>query len=72
MIDKINAAIRCVHMNIVNDEEHGLRYQAVEKLDELLVAVARIALSDNFALRDLQSREKRGGAVACGHRHLCA
>ena len=39
MIDKINAAIRCVHMNIANDEEHGLRYQAVEKLDDLMVLI---------------------------------
>ena len=39
MIDKINSAIRCVHMNIVNDEEHGLRYQAVEKLDDLMVLI---------------------------------
>ena len=39
MIDKINSAIRCKQMDIVNDEEHNLRYQAVEKLDDLMVLI---------------------------------
>lgn len=39
MIEKINSAIRCMHLNIVNDEEHGLRFQAVEKLDDLMLLI---------------------------------
>lgn len=39
MIDKINSAIRCKQMDIVNDEEHNLRYQAVEKLDDLMLLI---------------------------------
>ena len=39
MIEKINSAIRCKQMDIVNDEEHNLRYQAVEKLDDLMVLI---------------------------------
>lgn len=39
MIDKINSAIRCMHLNIVNDEEHGLRFQAVERLNDLMLLI---------------------------------
>ena len=53
-----------VHNEVKFDLAGKLLIQAVEKFDELLVAMACIALADDFALRDLQSGEKRGGAVA--------
>lgn len=52
-----------------------LLVEAVEKLDKLLLAMARIALADDFAPCDLQSGEKRGGTVALvimGHRPTLA
>jgi hypothetical protein len=46
------------------DRAGKLLIEAVEELDELLMAMTCRALADDLALCDVQSGDKRGGAVA--------
>ena len=53
-----------IHDEVKFDLAGKLLIEAVEELDELLMAMACIALADDLALCDVQSGEKRGGGVA--------
>ena len=39
MIDEINSAIRCVQVEITNEENQGRKYKALERLDDLMLLI---------------------------------
>ncbi len=53
-----------IHDEMKFDRAGKLLIEAVEELDELLMAMTCRALADDLALCDVQSGDKRGGAVA--------
>src|SRR5208283_1539998 len=60
-----------IHHHVQLDPAGKLRIQALEKLQELLVAMASVTLTDDLALRHFQRGKERGRPVALvivGHR----